>query len=90
MQKGSGKNSFIISTTSPKEKNTYFEDENHQTKKTWKKCTFLSSIIKTIDTVVIQGTTFTSVPLSVGEFCIVTSQRSTTVACDLALIVRSI
>ena len=63
----------------------YFKDKNHKSKKEWKNCKTLNTILESVDTIVVIGATTTSVTLSVTGDGVIVVPISSGVASALSL-----
>ena len=80
--------SFNNSNYNNKKMITYFKDENQKSKKKNTNNNLLTSIIESVDTVVIIGATITSVIFSVIGVCLRVVPISTGIACALSLVIN--
>ena len=78
-------NSFNNHVNNIKEMITYFKDKNHKSKKKYKNYKTLNTILESIDSIVIIGTTTTSITLSVTGFGLIILPISAGIACTLSL-----
>ena len=78
-------NSFNNHVNNIKEMITYFKDKNHKSKKRYKNYKTLNTILESVDSIVIIGTTSTSITLSVTGFGLVILPISAVIACGLSL-----
>ena len=78
-------NSFNNHVNNIKEMITYFKDKNHKSKKRYKNYKTLNTILESVDSIVIIGTTSTSITLSVTGFGLVILPISAGIACGLSL-----
>ena len=62
---------------------TYFKDRNHKSKKKYKKCKTIATILKTFDTFVIIATTSSSITLSLSGNGLIVIPISTASYCAL-------
>ena len=78
-------NSFINHVNNIKEMITYFKDKNHKSKKKYKNYKTLNTILESIDTIVINAATSTSITLSVTGIGLIVLPISAGNACGLSL-----
>ena len=78
-------NSFNNTINNIKEMITYFKDKNHKSKKKYKKYETMSTILKSVDTIVIIATTSGSISLSLTGFGLIVIPISCSVACGLSI-----
>ena len=64
---------------------TYFKDENNKSKKRYKNCKTLNTILESVDSIVIIGATSTSKTLSITGFGLIILPISAGIACVLSL-----
>ena len=64
---------------------TYFKDQNHKSKKRYKKDKMLTTILKSFDTIVIFGATSSSTTLSLTGIGLIAIPNSSGVACGLTI-----
>ena len=78
-------NSFNNSFFNIKETILYFKDKNHKSKKKYKKCEAITTVLKAIDTIVIIATTASSSTLSLKRINLIVIPISTASACALSI-----
>ena len=78
-------NSFNNHISNIKDMITYFKDKNHKSKKKYKKFKTLNTTPESVDTVVFNGATSTSITLSIVGIGLIVLQISAGTACTLAL-----
>ena len=78
-------NSFNNHINNIKEMITYFKDKNNKSKKKYKNYKTLNTILESADSIVIIGTTSTSITLSITGVGLITLPISAGVACALSL-----
>ena len=78
-------NSFKNHVNNIKEMITYFKDKDHKSKKKHKKYKTLNTILESVDSIVIIGTTSTSITLSVTGIRLIILPISAAIACTLSL-----
>ena len=79
-------NSFNNSNIYIKEMIIYFTDKNNKSKKRQKKYKTLITIVESVDTIVINGATSTSITLSITGIGLAVVPISAGIACSLSLI----
>ena len=83
-QKLNGVFTFNYSITNIKELITYFKDKNHKSKKRYKNYETLNTILDSVDTVVIIGSTSTSKTLPITGVGLILLPIPTGIACTLS------
>ena len=78
-------NSFNNHINNIKEMITYFEDKNNKSKKKYKNCKTLNTVLESVDSIVIIGATSTSITLSVTGIGLYVLPISAGIACGLSL-----
>ena len=78
-------NSFNDSISNIKEMITYFKDKNHKSKKGYKKCKTLKTVLESVHSIVIIGATSTSKPLSITGIGLIILPISAGNACTSSL-----
>ena len=78
-------NSFNNHVNNIKEMITYFKDKNHKSKKKYKNYKTLNTILESVDSIVIIGTTSTSITLSITGIGLIILPISAGIACTLSL-----
>ena len=78
-------NSFNNSVNNIKEMITYFKDVNKKSKKKYKRYKILNTILKSVDSIVIIGSTSTSVTLSITGVGLIVVPISAGIACGVSL-----
>ena len=78
-------NSFNNHINNIKEMIIYFKDRNHKSKKKYKNYKTLNTIIESVDSIVIIGTTSTSITLSITGVGLIILPISAGIACTLSL-----
>ena len=78
-------NSFNNHINKIKEMITYFKDKNHKSKKRYKNCKSVNTILESVDSIVIIGATSTSITLSVTGVGLIILPISAGIACTLSL-----
>ena len=78
-------NIFVNSIFTLKKMITCFKDENHKSRKKYKKLKMLSTILKSFDTIVIIATTSCSSTLSVTGFGLIAIPISASTPCGLEI-----
>ena len=78
-------NSFNNHINNIKEMINYFKDKNNKSKKKYKNYKTLNTILESVDSIVIIGTTSTSITLSVTGIGLIVLPISTGIACALSL-----
>ena len=78
-------NSFINHVNNIKEMITYFKDKNHKSKKKYKNCKTLNTILESVDSIVIIGATSTSKTLLITGIGLIFLPVSAGIACTLSL-----
>ena len=78
-------NSFNNHINTIKKMITYFKDNNNKSKKIYKKYKTITTILKSIDTFVINATTSSSITLSLTRISLVVIPLSTASACALPI-----
>ena len=78
-------NSFNNNFNNIKEMITYFKDKNHNSKKGYKNCKTLNTILESVDSIVIIGATSTSITLSITGIGLIELPISAGIACTLSL-----
>ena len=78
-------NSFNNHINNIKEMITYFKDKNHKSKKRYKNCKTLNTVLESVDSIVIIGATSTSITLSVIGIGLIVLPISAGIACGLSL-----
>ena len=78
-------NSFNNHINNIKEMITYFKDRNNKSKKRYKKYKTLNTILESVDSIVIIGSTSTSIILSVTGVGLIILPISAGIACTLSL-----
>ena len=64
---------------------TYFKDKNQKSKKKYKNYTTLSTVIESVDSIIIIGATSTSITLSITGIGLSVLPISAGIACTLSL-----
>ena len=78
-------NSFNNHINDIKEMITYFKDKNHKSKKKYKNYKTLNTVLESVDSVLINGATSTSISLSVTGIGLIVLPISAGIACGLSL-----
>ena len=78
-------NSFNNNIINIKEMITYFNDRNHKSKKRYKNCKTLNTILESVDSIVIIGASSASITLSITGIGLIVLPISTGIACTLSL-----
>ena len=78
-------NSFNNHINNIKEMITYFKDKNSKSKKRYKNCKTLNTILESVDSIVIIGATSTSITLSITGVGLIILPISAGIACTLSL-----
>ena len=78
-------NSFNTHVNNIKEMITYFKDKNHKSKKRYKNYKTLNTVLESLDSIVINAATSSSITLSVTGFGLVILPISAGIACTLSL-----
>ena len=78
-------NSFNNHINNLKEMITYFKDKNNKSKKKYKNYKTLNTILESVDSIVIIGTTSTSITLSITGVGLIILPISAGIACGLSL-----
>ena len=78
-------NSFNNHVNNIKEMITYFKDKNHKSKKRYKNYKTLNTILESVDSIVINGATLTSITLSITGIGLNFLPISAGIACTLSL-----
>ena len=78
-------NSFNNHISNIKEMITYFKDKNNKSKKRYKNCKTLNTILESVDSIVIIAATSTSIKLSVTGIGLIILPISAGIACGLSL-----
>ena len=78
-------NSFNNHINNIKEMITYFKDKNNKSKKRYKNYKTLNTILESVDSIVIIGTTSTSITLSVTGIGLIVLPISAGIACNLSI-----
>ena len=78
-------NSFNNHINNIKEMITFFKDKNNKSKKKYKNYKTLNTILESVDSIVIIGTTSTSITLSVTGVGLILLPISASIACGLSL-----
>ena len=64
---------------------TYFKDKNNRSKKRYKNCKTLNTVLESVDSIVIIGATSTSISLSFTDVGLIILPISAGIACILSL-----
>ena len=83
-------NNFNNSINKNKEMFTHFKDKNHKSKNKIKKYKTLSTILKSIDIIVIIATKSSSITSSLSGFGLIVIPMSSSIACGLTISKKSI
>ena len=78
-------NSFNKHINNIKEMITYFKDKNHKSKKRYKNCKTLNTVLESVDSIIIIGATSTSITLSITGVGLIILTISASIACGLSL-----
>ena len=78
-------NSFKNHISNIKEMITYFKDKNNKSKKKYKNCKILNTILESVDSIVIIAATSTSITLPVTGVGLIILPISAGIACTLSL-----
>ena len=78
-------NSFNNHINNIKERLTYFQDKNHESKKKYKNYKTLNTILESVDSIVIIAATSTSITLSITGIGLIILPISASIACTLSL-----
>ena len=78
-------NSFNNHINNIKEMITYFKDKNKKSKKRYKNCKTLNTILEAVDSIVIIAATSTSITLSISGIALIILPISAGIACSLSL-----
>ena len=78
-------NSFNNHINNIKEMITYFKDKNNKSKKKYKNYKTLNTVLESVDSIVIIGTTSTSITLSITGIGLIVLPISAAIACTLSL-----
>ena len=78
-------NKFSNHVKNIKEMIAYFKDKNHKSKKKYKNCKTLNTILESVDSIVIIAATSTSITLSITGIGLIVLPISAGIACGLSL-----
>ena len=78
-------NSFNNPINNIKEMITYFKDKNNKSKKKYKNCKTLNTMLESVDSIVIIGATSTSITLSITGVGLIILPISAGIACGISL-----
>ena len=77
-------NSFSNHTNNNKEMTTYFKDKNNKSKKKYKNCKTLNTVLESVDSITIIGATSTSITVSITGIGLIILPISAGFACTLS------